>query len=87
MYALQYSDDAKKFLKQLDKHTSKRIVDRIEKLGSNPIPSDSKFIGRDATGEKIFRYRIGDYRTLYKVKYSEETVLIAKIDKRSRAYD
>ena len=87
MYALQYSDDAKKFLKQLDKHTSKRIVDRIEKLGSNPIPSDSKFIERDATGEKIFRYRIGDYRTLYKVKYSEETVLIAKIDKRSRAYD
>ncbi len=49
------------------------------------MPSDSKFIGRE-NGEKIFRYRIGDYRALYKVNENAKTALIAKIDKRPRIY-
>jgi len=55
----------------------------LKRLADNPIPSDAKFLGRHK-GEKVFRYRIGDYRALYKVK--EKVVLIVKIDKRSRVY-
>ncbi len=51
------------------------------------MPSDSKFISRDQDGDKIFRYRIGDLRALYKVKTNEEIVLIVNIDKRPRIYD
>lgn len=51
-----------------------------------PVPADAKFICRD-NGEKVFRYRIGDYRALYKVKENEKVVLIAKIDKRPTVYD
>lgn len=36
--------------------------------------------------KKIFRYRIGDFRALYKVKEAEQIVLVAKIDKRPRVY-
>ena len=57
----------------------------MKRLKDDPIPSDAKFIGRD-NNEKIFRYRIGDYRALYKVKDVEKIILITKVDKRPRIY-
>lgn len=51
------------------------------------MPSDSKFITRDENHDKIFRYRVGDYRALYKVKEKENIVLISEIDKRPRIYN
>ena len=86
MYSLEYSTQAKKFIKGLDKHILIRITGRLENLEKNPHPSDAKFIGRGQNNEKTFRYRIGDYRALYKVKEPEQVVLIAKIDKRPRVY-
>ncbi len=86
MYEIEYSDKAKKFLRGLDKHIVERILSRIERLKENPVPSDAKFIGRE-NSEKVFRYRIGDYRALYKLKESEKIILITKIDKRPRVYD
>lgn len=56
-------------------------------LRQNPFPSDAKFIGRDPdTNDKIFRYRIGDFRALYKVKEKEKIVLVTRIDKRPCVY-
>ena len=86
MLEIEYSDNSKKFLKKLDKHLALRILDRLERLKDNPVPSDAKLIGRE-NGDKIFRYRAGDYRALYKIKESEMTILITKIDKRPRIYD
>ena len=86
MYSVELSQLDDKFLNKLDKQHSERIKERLKKLGEIPIPSDAKFMGRDL-GEKVFRYRIGDYRALYKIKETEKVVLIAKIDKRPRIYD
>ena len=86
MFSLDFSDKAKRFLKKLDKHIASRIIDRLENLKENPVPSDAVFIGREG-GDKVFRYRIGDYRALYKLKDSEKMVLVTKIDKRPRVYD
>ncbi len=90
MFSVNFSDKAKKFLKKLDKHLALRITDRLENLKENPVPSDAVFIGRageEAGGDKIFRYRIGGYRALYRLKDSEKIVLVTKIDKRSKVYD
>lgn len=38
-------------------------------------------------GDKIFRYRIGDYRALYSINENKKIILIIKIDKRPRVYD
>jgi mRNA interferase RelE/StbE len=86
LYSVELSQRAQKFLDKLDKHLSERIKERLKRLAENPIPSDAKFIERE-DNEKIFRYRIGDYRALYLVKETEKIVLIAKIDKRPRIYD
>ncbi len=71
---------------KLDAHIRERIIERLKRLAEDPIPSDAKFIGRDEDGEKIFRYRIGDFRALYKEKKMERIVLITKIDKRPKVY-
>jgi len=86
MYFVELSVRAQEFLDKLNKDIKERIEKRLKNLENNPIPSDSKFIGRD-NNERIFRYRIGKYRTLYKVKEKEKMVLVTKIDKRDRVYD
>ena len=85
MYAVPLSQNTQKFLDKLDEHIKMRIEERLRKLSIEPVPSDAKFIGRDK-GERIFRFRIGGYRALYKLKENEKIVLIAKIDKRPRIY-
>ena len=85
MYSVELSQLAQRFLEKLDKHIKERLEERLRKLEDNPVPKEAKFISRVA-GEKIFRYRIGNYRALYKVKDKEKIVLIAKIDKRPRVY-
>ena len=66
MFSIEFAAQPKKFLKNLDLHVTERIIKRIERLKQEPIPSDAKFIGRE-NSYKIFRYRIGDYRALYKI--------------------
>ncbi|HLD72289.1 MAG TPA: type II toxin-antitoxin system RelE/ParE family toxin [Candidatus Nanoarchaeia archaeon] len=87
MYAVEASQRVQKFLDKLDQHLRERIEERLKKLGEIHIPSDAKFISRDEEGNKIFRYRIGDYRALYLVKDGEDLILIVKVGKRSRIYD
>ena len=87
MYYVDKSQNADKFLEKLDAHIKERIIEKLKKLAVNSIPSDAKFITRNENGEKVFRYRIGDFRALYVVKEKENIVLIAKIDKRPRIYD
>lgn len=85
MYAVELSQRAQKFLEKLDNHIRERIEERLRNLSANPVPSDAKFITRE-DNDKIFRYRIGDYRALYKVKDADKIVLVTKIDKRPRVY-
>lgn len=83
-FLIEYDKQPQRFLKKLDKHISKRIMDRVDNiLTNNPVPHDAKAI----VGEHgVFRIRIGDYRALYRVNYNEHKIIIFKIDKRSRVY-
>lgn len=86
MYFVELSVRAQEFLNKLDKDKKERIEKRLKNLENNPVPSDSKFIGRD-NNEMVFRYRIGKFRVLYKVKEIQKIILITKIDKRDKIYD
>ena len=86
MYFVELSVRAQEFLNKLNDDVKERIEKRLKNLENNPVPSDSKFIGRD-NNEMVFRYRIGKFRAMYKVKETQKIVLITKIDKRDRVYD
>ena len=84
MFNIEFSNQSKKFLKKSDKQLAARIIEKIELLKDNPVIHDSKkVIGEDRT----FRIRIGDHRVLYEVDWNNKTILIDKIDKRSKVYD
>ena len=86
MYVIELSIQAQKFLDKLNNEVKERIEKRLKNLENNPVPSDSKFIGRE-NNEMVFRYRIGKFRALYKVKESQKIILVTKIDKRDKIYD
>ncbi len=86
MFELEFSNQAKKFLSKCEDKLFARIKTKLNSLKENSVPSGSKFIGREEN-EKVFRYRIGKCRVLYKVKNKENTILITKIDKREKVYN
>ena len=84
MFEIELSSHSKRFLKKADEQLAKRIIERIEKLGAEPFPSDVKRVVNRK--EKIFRVRVGDYRIQYTVHYKENLVFISDIEKRPKAY-
>ena len=84
MFNVEFSSSAKKFLKKSEKQTAERIIERIEKLRSDPFPTDVKRVVNRK--EKVFRIRVGDYRIQYSVFYDKNLLFISDIDKRPRAY-
>jgi mRNA-degrading endonuclease RelE of RelBE toxin-antitoxin system len=87
MYFVELSVRAQDFLDKINVDVRERIEKRLKNLENNPVPSDSKFINRDYDGDMIFRYRIGKFRALYKVKEAQKIILITKIEKRDKVYD
>ena len=85
MFNINYSNQALSFLNKADKALSERIIKKIESLKEKPITSDTKSI--HGYKEKLFRARVGDYRIIYEVDYSNNIIGIVKIDKRERVYD
>ena len=85
MFSVEFSSSAAKFLKKTDKQLVKRLIEKIEKLETDPFPSDVKRIVNQK--EKIFRVRVGDYRIQYSVYFEKNMVFISDIDRRERAYD
>tara|TARA_Y100000310_G_scaffold29928_1_gene28441 strand:- start:1068 stop:1325 length:258 start_codon:yes stop_codon:yes gene_type:complete len=83
MLNLEFSNQSKKFLKKCDKNLRKRILDKIKLLRNNPVPHKSVSIVDE---DNTFRIRIGDYRATYEIKWDKKEILIAKVDKRPRAY-
>ncbi|MEK6953265.1 MAG: type II toxin-antitoxin system RelE/ParE family toxin [Nanoarchaeota archaeon] len=83
-FSIDYDKQPRKFLKKLDKHIAKRIIDKIDQvLKESPVPHDAKsVVGKSG----VFRIRIGDYRALYRTNYSDKWVVVIKIDKRPRVF-
>ena len=85
MLELQFSSQARKFLKILDKVSWDRIIGKIEELRKEPFPHKVKRV--EGRKEKTFRIRVGDYRILYVVFNGTNILFISKIEKRPKAYD
>ena len=84
MPEVHLSADAEAFLDTIPTEQRQRILTRLQRLLLDPVPSDAKFMGRDL-GERVFRYRVGSYRAMYKLK--DYGVLIIRIGHRGNVYD
>lgn len=87
MYSVDYTPQAVKELKKLDKYTRTFILAWIEKnlVGC----ADPRIHGKGLTSNRSgqWRYRVGDYRIIADISDETVTILILNIGHRKEVYD
>ena len=81
-YALAIFPSAQRELGALPSELSRRLRDAIVELAQDPRPSAC----RKLTGREGWRLRVGDYRILYDIDDSRQTVTIVHIGHRRDVY-
>lgn len=86
-YKVLFSDEAKKELKKLDKHTAILILAWIRKNleGCSNPRQHGKGLTANRSGQ--WRYRVGNYRLLAEISDNTITILILNIGYRKDIYN
>ena len=84
-WRVEYSEQAERALRKLDKVVRLQIERFVERLHEYPAPRD---IGKALTGtySGYWRYRVGDYRMICSIHDDVLVIEIVKIDHRSKVY-
>ena len=86
-YKVEYTAQAVKQLKKLDKHTAALIYGWIDK---NLVDCEKpRLHGKGLTANRSgqWRYRIGDYRLIAEIQDEKITILLLNIGHRKEIYD
>ena len=83
MYRLLTARRAQKDFNRLTPRIARQVRRKTEQLAENPRPQDAKKI---ISLPGLLRVDSGEYRILYAVNDSEQTVLIERIRHRREAY-
>jgi mRNA interferase RelE/StbE len=81
-YSLRIKRSAEKELRRIPKADLRRIVERMERLATEPRPPGCEKL----FAENVYRVRQGDYRVLYSVDDEEGVIKIIKIGHRREVY-
>lgn len=82
-YKLKWKSSAKKELKKIPKNNLLTILDEIEKLTSNPFPTNYKKI---QGVENIYRLKVNNYRVIYKLENDELIIEVIRVRHRKDVY-
>jgi mRNA interferase RelE/StbE len=85
-WIIEYSVDALRALRKIDKQTQKHIVDYMDyRVAIHPNPVElAKSLSGPMKGK--FRYRVGDYRLICEIKNQKMVILVIEIGHRSEIY-
>lgn len=86
IYKVRFTENAKKDLKKLDKHTASLILGWIRKHLENCENPRLYEKGLTANRSGQWRYRIGDYRLLAEIEDENITILIINVGHRRDIY-
>jgi len=83
-YRVLYDEKVQDDLRGLDKAEAKRILDRIETY----LVRDPRRLGRLLKGEfnGLWRYRMGDYRVIYRIDDVRGCIEVLRIGHRKAIY-
>lgn len=86
-YKVVFTDDAKKELKKLDKHTATLIISWIRKNleGCENPRQHGKALSANRTGQ--WRYRIGNYRLIAEIEDDKIIILILNVGHKRDIYN
>jgi mRNA interferase RelE/StbE len=86
MWRLEYSKTFVKQARQLDKPILRRVSAYLDEIVASGDPrSRGRSLSSNLKG--YWRYRVGDYRVIVKIKDSELVVIAAEIGHRSTIYN
>lgn len=81
-YSLRIKRSAEKELRRLPKADLRRIVERVERLATEPRPPGCEKL----FAENVYRVRQGDYRILNSIDDEEGAIEVIKIGHRREVY-
>jgi len=81
-YKVRIKRSAGKELETIPLKDRRRLVSRIEKLGTNPRPPGCEKL----SGEEKYRLRQGDFRILYQILDRDLVVMVVRIGHRRDVY-
>lgn len=87
MYHVEFTNEAKKTLKKLDRHTAMLITAWIRKNleGCSDPRQHGKGLTANRSGQ--WRYRVGDYRLIAEIEDEKVTILILTVGHRKDIYE
>lgn len=83
-YKIDFTSQAEKELKKIDKPDAKKIKQKLESLIEGASNLDIKKL--EATSEPTYRLRVGDYRIVFEVKHTIITILVIGVAHRKEVY-
>jgi mRNA interferase RelE/StbE len=84
MYHIRILEEASRELARLDKPVGRRVVERINWLAENLNEFRPEALRGDLIG--LYKLRIGDYRVIYEIIHSENTIVIHAVGHRRKIY-
>ncbi len=81
-FTVEWDHRTKKFLKKLPKDVTQRIVLKVRDLTDDPFRYLEHF-----EGKSYYKFRIGDYRLLIDVDFSQKLLVIRVIGHRENIYE
>ena len=81
-YKVNFAKSVKKDFKKIPKLEVTKILDAIDELAKNPRSSKSKKL----KGEKLYRWRVGNYRVIYDIQDNVMLIFVIKLGHRSDIY-
>ena len=82
LYSIRFKSSVKKDLRSIPKQDVQRILNALECLAEDPLPSNSKPL----TGRDAWRVRIGHYRAIYTINEQEIIIEVLKTGHRKSVY-
>jgi mRNA interferase RelE/StbE len=82
-YSVSYRPSVEKDFQSISRPLVTRIIERIERLASDPFPSQS---ARLQGAERLYRLRVGDYRVVYEVNTEALRIVILYVRHRREVY-
>jgi mRNA interferase RelE/StbE len=85
-WKIEYTDAARRQLRQLDKSSARRILDYMDKPVA-PL-EDARSLGKALRGPlgEFWRYRVGDFRIICQIHQERLQVLVVRIGDRKDVY-
>ena len=81
-WSVELTDRALRDVGKLDRLVAKRVVAKLERAAQQPERFFSRVVGSDD-----YKLRIGDYRLFATLSHETKTIVVARVDHRSRIYD